>query len=162
MVIGDITREIKDNLQFLSYGGGVYSLSYPAYYEDGAQITIAVKLEHETEVVLEREEEAESEALLSTSDEYTIMDLGSVAEKFGNIEGIDTIIKRACDRYRVQYDGQFITLNADVATTCQKINRFVKCIFEIELRANEIKQYMEIVGKGTTEELMEYINHKSE
>ncbi len=166
MVVGDITNKIKEDLRSLSYGGGVYMLSYPAYYDDGSAVTVAVKLEHETDVVLERGEEAENMALLSTSDEYTIMDLGSVAERFSNIDDIDRIITSACAKYHVQYDGEFISLGADVDTTNTKLNRYLKCIFEIEREA--LKQAVVTPAPESSQEsdvskkFMEYITNKTE
>ncbi len=160
MVIGDITEKIKENIRSLNYGSSVYTLSYPAYFQDGSQITIAVKLEMETDVVLERGEEQESKALLSTSDEYTIMDLGSVREKFGDIEIIDEIINSTCEKYHIQYENNSIKLSADTSSTLIKLNRYIKCVFEIESRVYDLSKKLND-NNVSTNKFMEYLNNKT-
>ena len=160
MVIGDITEKIKEDIRSLNYGNSVYTLSYPAYYLDGSPVTIAVKLEMETEVVLERGEEQESQALLSTSDEYTFMDLGTVKDRFKDVEIIDEIIQVACDKFHIQYENGSIKLSADTASTLTKLNRFVRCIFDIESKVYEINKKL-VENNVTTNKFMEYLNHKT-
>lgn len=132
MKITDVLQNLKETIKVVGYGAGLYVLTYPAYYNDGTPVTIAIKIENETEVVLERGEEAENMGLLSTSDEYTILDMGSVMEKFVSVEGVEDIIEKVCAKYHIQYTKGIISLEADIDTTLTKINRFVKCVFEIE------------------------------
>ena len=162
MVIGDITEKIKTFVNSKNYGSGVYVLTYPAFYEDGTPVTVAVKLEQETDVVLERGEEAENLALLSTSDSYEIRDLGSVLERFNHVEGIEEIISSTCDKYHIKFENGLISLEADTETTLTKLNRYIKCIFEIELRASvSDSKVKDTQSNERTAKLMEYINRKS-
>jgi len=160
MVIGDVLEQIKESIKSLSYGSSVYMLSYPAYYLDGSQVTVAVKLEMETDVVLERDEEQESKALLSTSDEYTIMDLGSVREKFSAVDIIDEIISSVCEKYHIQYINHEIKLSADTQSTLTRLSRYIKCVFEIESRVNDILKKLSD-NNVTTNKFMEYLNNKA-
>lgn len=161
MVIRDVLKKFGENMRSRNMGAGVYNIEYPAYYYDGTNIDITVKLEMDSELVLERGEEVENLALLSTSDEYTIMDNGTVREKFSNIADIDTIIENACDRHHVKYDNKKLTLEADTETTTTKFNRFVKCIFEIESRVLDITGTIkESHTAGASEKLMAYLNKK--
>ncbi len=159
MKIGDITEKIKDNILSVSYGGGVYMVGVPVYYVDGTPITVAVKLVQDTEVVLERGEDAENMALLSTSDEYTIMDMGTVYQRYADVQGIDNIITTACERNHVHFDGEFITLEADTMTTNSKLNRFIRTVLEIEIRAID---KMEVSQKSSPakDKLMAYLTNK--
>ena len=159
MKIGDITEKIKDNILSVSYGGGVYMVGVPVYYVDGTPITVAVKLVQDTEVVLERGEDAENMALLSTSDEYTIMDMGTVYQRYADVQGIDSIITTACERNHVHFDGEFITLEADTMTTNSKLNRFIRTVLEIEIRAID---KMEVSQKSSPakDKLMAYLTNK--
>ena len=140
----------------------MYAIDYPALYYDGSPIYIAVKLEMDSEVVLERGEEVENLALLSTSDEYTIMDQGTVREKFADIIGIDQIIINACAKHHIKYDNNKLTLESDTETTVAKFNRFVKCIFEIETRVMDLTPTTTIESNtsGASEKLMAYLNKK--
>ena len=141
-------------------GAGVYNIDFPAYYYDGSNIEISVKLEMDSELVLERGEEVENLALLSTSDEYTIMDNGSVRERFASVNDIDNIINNACIRHHVKYDNHKLSLDADTDTTTIKFNRFIKCIFEIESRVMDISGDKELHTTGASEMLMAYLNKK--
>jgi hypothetical protein len=161
MKIGDITEKIKDNIQSVALGGGVYQIGVPVCYIDGTPITVGVKLVQDTEVVLERGEDAENMGLLSTSDEYTFMDMGSVIQRFGEVQGIEGIIQTACDRNHVHFDGEFITLEADTATTNSKLSRYLRTMLEIEMRVGDI------VGKTTKDthakdKFMEYLTKRNQ
>ncbi len=160
MKINDILEKINQSIYKLNYGNGLYMLAYPAYYEDGTAITIAIKIENETEVVLERSEEQENMGLLSTSDEYTITDLGAVVEKFANVVRIDDIVADACNKYKCQFADGIITLDADTETTTYKLNRFVKCMWEIERLVN--KEESTHTSSDATAKLMAYLNKKTQ
>ena len=158
MKVGEITEKIKDNVQSVSFGGGVYQLGVPVCFIDGTPITVAVKLVQDTEVVLERGEDVENMGLLSTSDEYTFMDMGSVLQRYADVQGIEDIITTACDRNHVHFDGEFITLDADTATTNSKLSRFIRAILEVELR---------VIDKSpkdtqTKNKLMEYLSKRNQ
>ena len=161
MKIGDITEKIKDNIQSVAFGGGVYQIGVPVCYIDGTPITVGVKLVQDTEVVLERGEDTENMGLLSTSDEYTFMDMGTVMQRFSDILGIRDIIQTACDRNHVYFDGEFITLDADTATTNSKLSRFLRTMLEIEMRV------IDIVGKTSKDthakdKFMEYLSKRNQ
>ena len=161
MKINDILEKINQSIYKLNYGNGLYMLAYPAFYEDGDAMTIAIKIENETEVVLERGEEQENMGLLSTSDEYTITDLGAVVERYANVEGIDQIIERACDKYKCNYADGIITLDADTETTIYKLNRFVKCMWEIERLVSKTVSATHSTNDATAK-LMAYLNKKTQ
>ncbi len=158
MKIGDITEKIKGGVQSVAYGGGVYMIGVPVYYIDATPITVAAKLVQDTEVVLERGEDAENMGLLSTSDEYTFMDLGSVLQRYADVSGIEDIIYRACERNHVHFDGEFITLESDTETTNSKLSRYIRTILEIEMRVLDISGAK---GKSISakDKLMQYITN---
>ncbi|MBQ4558476.1 MAG: hypothetical protein IJA61_03790 [Clostridia bacterium] len=161
MKIGDITEQFKNYMQVRNYGHGLYLLGLPAVFDDGGLVTVAVKLEQETDVVLEREEEAESLALLSTSDEFEIRDLGSVYEKFADIDNIKDIIANTCEKYHVKFDGANLSLEADIDSAITMINRYLKCVFEIESKVKEVAVTEEPTQSNErTAKLMEYINNR--
>ena len=164
MVVGDILKKISDGLVTKSYGRGVYKISYPAYFHDATPITVMVKLEADTEVVLERDEEVENMALLSTSDEYTIFDNGETYERFSMVEGIGDIMELACSRHHIKLSNNELSLEADTETTLNKLNRFVKCIFEIESkvvdRVGHIIEKEDEHNDSASDKLKEYLKFR--